>query len=477
MSAASIPFLLDTEAKDRPDSAAIASLSRPPLSYAAFAAATRRVAEGLARQGIGPGDRVALLLPNRPEAVILLLALARLSAIAVPLDPRFGVEDLAGLLSRARVSAVATHWGHGQAVLPERLAAALPDVRAPLRFVIGLDAGGVERLAGLPVLRWQGLDAMPERDDDDARAEAAWLALPGMGGRLALHSQQAVASHARAVAEQLGLEAGHSAVLPALPVTTPTGMAAAMAALLGGARLLCQEEEGAAATDALVRAHGATHLLGWPVVLAALAPLAARRPYGALRLIGCSGAVPADVAMPMRQVWGTAETQGLFAIADGSALVPVAPAELRLGAGLEIRSPSLLTDWLGEEAGEGLPDGFLATGLPATLEGDGFALDGPAVGGPFWQDDLCVQPEDAVRFLSRQPGVEAVAVTASCPAGPLVGFLRPVPEAVLDTDALTALCRQALAPAKVPVRLAVVDQVPEPPALATAAAALLAADA
>ncbi|MBC9209046.1 AMP-binding protein [Roseomonas aerophila] len=477
MSAASIPFLLETEAKERPDAVAIASLSRPPLSYAAFAAATRRVAEGLSRQGIGPGDRVALLLPNRAEAAILLLALARLSAIAVPLDPRFGVEDIAALLSRARVSAVATHWGHGEAVLPDRLAAALPDVRAPLRFIVGLDAGGVESLAGPPVLRWQSLDAMPEREDDDAQAEAAWLALPATGGRLALHSQQAVASHARAVAEQLGLEAGRSAVLPALPVATPTGMAAMMAALLSGARLLCQEEDGAAAADALARAHGATHLLGWPAVLAALAPLAARRPYGALGLVGCSGAVPAELALPMRQVWGTAETQGLFAIADGGTLLPVAPAELRMGTGLEIRSPSLLTGWLGEEAGEGLPDGFLATGLPATLEGGGFTLGEPLADAPFWLDDLCVQPGDAARFLSRQPGVEAVAITASPPAGALVGFLRPVAEAALDTGALTALCRQALAPARVPVRLAVVEQLPEPPALANAAAALLAAEA
>jgi acyl-coenzyme A synthetase/AMP-(fatty) acid ligase len=477
MSAATLSFLLNTEAKERPEAVAIASLSRPPLSYAALAAATRRVAEGLARQGIGPGDRVALLLPNRAEAAILLLALARLSAIAVPLDPRFGVEDIANLLSRARVSAVATHWGQGQAVLPGKLAAALPDVRAPLRFMIGLDAGGVNSLAGLPVLRWQSLDAMPEREKDDAQAEAAWLALPTAGGRLALHSQQAVASHARAVAEQLGLEAGHSAVLLALPVATPTGMAAMMAALLSGARLLCQEEEGAMAADSLARAHGATHLLGWPGLLTALAPLAARRPYGTLGLIGCSGAPPAELGLPVRQVWGTAETQGLFAMADDGPLVPAAPAELRIGTGLEIRSPSLLTGWLGEAPGDGLPDGFLATGLPASLEGEGFTLANPLQDAPFWLDDLCIQPGDAARFLARQPGVEEVAVTALRPTGVLVGFLRPVPEAVLDPAVLTALCQLALAPAKVPARLAVVDGLPEPAALAAAAAALLAAGA
>jgi acyl-CoA synthetase (AMP-forming)/AMP-acid ligase II len=477
MSAATLPFLLDSWAAERADAVAIAALSRPPLSYAAFAAATRRVAEGLSRQGIGPGDRVALLLPNRPEAAILLLALARLSAIAVPLDPRLGVEEIAGFLSRARPSAVATGWGHAHAALPRKLAEVLPDSRAPLRFVIGLDAGGVEQLAGLPVLPWKSLDAMPEHAGEDARAEAAFLALPAAAGRLALHSQQAVASHARAVAERLGLEAA-SAVLPVLPFATPTGMATLMATLLCGARLLCQEEEGAGAADSLARAHGATHLLGWPAVLAGMAPLAARRPYAALGFAGCVGAVPdAAESLPLQRVWGIAETQGLFATAADGALSPVAPAELRLGAGLDIQSPSLLTGWLGEDSCHA-PDGtFFSTGLPARLEANGFVLADAGVDGPLWLDELPILPAEVAHFLSRQPGVEEAVVTAASPAGPLVGFVRAVPEAALEAAALTGLCQHALAAAKVPARIAVVEALPAPDALAEAAGALLALEA
>ncbi|MBC9180179.1 hypothetical protein, partial [Pseudoroseomonas ludipueritiae] len=63
MSAETLPALLEGLAARRADAAALVSLSRPPLGRAAFAAQARRVAEGLARQGIGPGDRVALLLP------------------------------------------------------------------------------------------------------------------------------------------------------------------------------------------------------------------------------------------------------------------------------------------------------------------------------------------------------------------------------------------------------------------------------
>ena len=46
------------------------------------------LAGGLTALGVGAGDRVALLLSNRAEFVLLLLAIARLGAITVPLNIR-----------------------------------------------------------------------------------------------------------------------------------------------------------------------------------------------------------------------------------------------------------------------------------------------------------------------------------------------------------------------------------------------------
>ncbi|EHM01031.1 AMP-binding enzyme [Acetobacteraceae bacterium AT-5844] len=477
MSAATLSSLLDAWAKERPDATAIASLSRPPLSHAAFAAASRRVAEGLSRQGIGPGDRVALLLPNRPEMAVLLVALARLSAIAVPLDPRFGVEEIATFLSRARASAVAVAmgaagWGTGQAPLAQRLAEVLPDTRAPLRFVIGLDTGGATTLAGLPVVSWPSLDAVPEYEGEAARAEAAFLALPAAEGRLAMHRQQSVAAHARAVAERLGLDASESGLLAALPWAAPTGMAAVMSALLSGTRLLCQEEAGGAAADSLARAHRATHLLAWPATWVEMAPLAERRPYPALVFAGCDGTPPDSAAvLSLRRVWGMAETQGLFATAEDGPLIPVGPAELRLGEALEIRSPSLLCGWLGEDAHHE-EEAFFGTGVPAALDGDGFAL---SEGGPLRLEDMVIRPEEVARFLRRQPEVEEAVVVAASPEGALVGFLRATAEAEPDAAVLLARCRHAFAPAKVPARLAFVEHLPDEAMLNDAAAALVGA--
>lgn len=64
------------------------------LSYAETLTLVRRMAGILAAQGVRRGDRVALLMPNRVDAVGLLLACAWLGAVAVPLYSGFGPEAI-----------------------------------------------------------------------------------------------------------------------------------------------------------------------------------------------------------------------------------------------------------------------------------------------------------------------------------------------------------------------------------------------
>src|SRR5512147_1451986 len=54
----------------------------------------RRLANALAALGVGRGDRVALMLPQRAETVIAHVAVYRLGAVAVPLSFLFGPEAL-----------------------------------------------------------------------------------------------------------------------------------------------------------------------------------------------------------------------------------------------------------------------------------------------------------------------------------------------------------------------------------------------
>ncbi|ADI13750.1 acetoacetate--CoA ligase [Truepera radiovictrix] len=61
------------------------------LSYAELRRAVARCAAALRRSGVGPGDRVAGVLCNMPEAVVLLLGCAAVGAIFSSCSPDFGL--------------------------------------------------------------------------------------------------------------------------------------------------------------------------------------------------------------------------------------------------------------------------------------------------------------------------------------------------------------------------------------------------
>jgi len=62
-------------------------------TYAALDAEVTRLADHLAAHGVRPGDHVAAHMPNRPEYVFLIHALARLGAVLVPLNTRLTDEE------------------------------------------------------------------------------------------------------------------------------------------------------------------------------------------------------------------------------------------------------------------------------------------------------------------------------------------------------------------------------------------------
>jgi fatty-acyl-CoA synthase len=72
------------------------------LTYAELAAQVDRLAGGLARLGVRPGDRVAYLGPNAVATFETLFATCRLGAIFVPLNTRLATPELARLLADCR---------------------------------------------------------------------------------------------------------------------------------------------------------------------------------------------------------------------------------------------------------------------------------------------------------------------------------------------------------------------------------------
>ena len=78
------------------------------LSYRELDQQARRLAAALRRLGVQPGDRVAVVMPQRPETAVAQIALSLLGAVAMPLSMLFGPDALDYRLqdSSARVAIV-----------------------------------------------------------------------------------------------------------------------------------------------------------------------------------------------------------------------------------------------------------------------------------------------------------------------------------------------------------------------------------
>ena len=89
------------------------SLSPETLSYGELWLRILNIGAQLRNAHIGRDDRIALLLPNGPEALVLLLGILR-NAICVPLNPNLTDAELKTHLDRIRPAAVvmATQQGH-----------------------------------------------------------------------------------------------------------------------------------------------------------------------------------------------------------------------------------------------------------------------------------------------------------------------------------------------------------------------------
>ena len=89
------------------------------------------MAASLAGLGVGPGDKLAVDLPNWPEWVVAFLAGARLGATVVPLDPGLSFHELKYQLRHSEAKVVVTPelWsGTDYLELYEEMLPDLPDL-------------------------------------------------------------------------------------------------------------------------------------------------------------------------------------------------------------------------------------------------------------------------------------------------------------------------------------------------------------
>jgi len=86
--------LLTRSVAARPDRVAV-KVDDSELSYAALDEATARVAGLLRAKGVGPGDRVGIMLPNVPYFPVCYYGALRAGAAIVPMNPLLKDREVA----------------------------------------------------------------------------------------------------------------------------------------------------------------------------------------------------------------------------------------------------------------------------------------------------------------------------------------------------------------------------------------------
>jgi crotonobetaine/carnitine-CoA ligase len=118
------------------------------IDYAGLAEATCRIAAGLARRGVQPGERVGVMLPNIPAFPLTWLALARLGAVMIPVNTGYTVRELDYVLGDGGATHLVVHEDCLGAV--EELLAQRPLLDRACIHVVGRPPAGMRDWMDLP---------------------------------------------------------------------------------------------------------------------------------------------------------------------------------------------------------------------------------------------------------------------------------------------------------------------------------------
>ena len=98
---------LDDSVAERPDAAALL-FKGTTVTWARLAAESDAMASALAALGVKAKDRVAVVLPNCPQFFVVELAVWKLGAVLVPMNPIYTAEELEGPLTTTGAKVVVT---------------------------------------------------------------------------------------------------------------------------------------------------------------------------------------------------------------------------------------------------------------------------------------------------------------------------------------------------------------------------------
>ena len=258
-------------------------------------------AAGLTSAGLTPGDRVGIVLGNRPEFVIAYFGALRAGMVCVPLNPGFTPPEIARLLGHAEVGLVVADQESAPAV---RLAA-LTDV--PL-VMVGPTEAGERSFAELLAVGTDSREGDPHTGTADELAVILYTSGTSGDPKGAMLTHRAlVASIEQVASVESPVVSPADTVLIVLPLAHVYSLNGTLGAVVrqGATAVLVS---GFSATDTLelVRRHGVTNIPGAPSMWAVWSedPTLADALTGVRRLFNGSDALSPEVQRRIRQATG-----------------------------------------------------------------------------------------------------------------------------------------------------------------------------
>ncbi|MFG3194328.1 long-chain-fatty-acid--CoA ligase [Streptomyces omiyaensis] len=472
-------FLVETAAR-QPEHPAL-RLGERVITYAELDGHSARAATLLRSEGVRPGDRVALMLPNVPEFVVLYYGALRAGAVVVPMNPLLKTRETAFHLTDS--GAVRLFEWH----------------QAPGEGAQGAAAAGVPRTAVEPAAFAAALAAHEPLEgvaDVDGEDMAVLLYTSGTTGR----PKGAVLTHAglRHNTEVNGIQIQRmtpdDVVVGCLPLFHIFGQICTMSVTVrsGASLVMIPRFAPGDVLDAIARER-ATVFEGVPTMYAALLQHPSEADVSTLRMCISGGAsLPVEVLHGFERRFGCAVLEG-FGMSETSPVVtfnhpdrprkagsigtPIRDVEVRLlddggqdvAPGeigeLAVRGPNVMKGYWNrpEETAAAIPDGWLRTGDLARADEDGYLFVVDRKKDMIIRGGYNVYPREIEEVLHEHPAVALAAVVGVGHAdlGEEVAaavVLRPSARAT--PDELREWVKERVAAYKYPRHVWFVDQLP-----------------
>jgi fatty-acyl-CoA synthase len=455
-----------------------------------------RAAQGLADFGVGPGDRVALWLPNLPAYPILYFACVRLGAVAVAVNTRYRAVEVTEIVHRSGAKVLACAPGFRGIDFLSILSELEPDALDSLAAIVTVGEAPAIVPPAIERLRRGTFDRMLTRPrlgvgHASTRAPCNIFTTSGTTSapKFVLHRQGAIASHAQQVARSFGFTDADTLTLLILPMCGVFGFDQAMATLAAGKPSVLVESYEIEQIAGMIARHRPTTLFGSDDMFARLLELVpGERPFPSIKWAGYANfnASLADIAeraetrgLKLCGLYGMSEVQAFYAAQPRDAPVarrkkgggvPVSPlAHVRVVDGeLQCAGPSLMVGYWGnaEATSAALtPDGYVKTGDLAEMDEHGGFTFLSRIGDVLRLSGFLVNPLEIETHIQKAPGIDAcTAIALPQPDGVrAIAFVILKPGAALDEAAVIAHCRQGLANYKVPLRVFPIDDFPKTP--------------